>query len=444
MMQKKKASVTIFLALCMLMFLVLCLVLVEGARVYYTRVKAMQAMELAEFLVLSEYQKELFDRYGLFFLDLDYEQGDEQIGILDHRIRRYLSKNIEEVETANLQISNFRRATDGCGSAYFLQSVEQIKLQSGYKVLEDFFDGMGNVKADDINLEEIRNVNEEKARGLLSELKSITENRLLNISLPSISFPSIASLREAVFGNVPLSDKSIILSERLQQRQCRKGVGEEVRISFADNQLFHCYLFQNFGYYGFEDNGNSDKTLEYQMEYIVAGKDSDEKNIEDIMWRIFLLRAGGNYLFYHQDAAQLAKAEAEAVALVGITGNVVLINAVRELFLIAEAIDNGIQETKIVFAGGNVPLYENGIFEGIRIGYEQYLYLFLNTVGKEEKIYRSMDIIELEIRKASGYELFRFDHCVDVFEVEWTYLYDGLLRSQTYEHRIKRTMNYEM
>ena len=56
----KKGSLTIFMALLMLGFLILCLVLVEGTRIYFSRVEAVQAMELTEFSVLSEYQQELF------------------------------------------------------------------------------------------------------------------------------------------------------------------------------------------------------------------------------------------------------------------------------------------------------------------------------------------------------------------------------------------------
>ena len=59
MMRTLKGSMTVFLALIMMIFLIFCLVLVEGARVWFLKVNAQQAMDLAEFSVLSEYQKEL-------------------------------------------------------------------------------------------------------------------------------------------------------------------------------------------------------------------------------------------------------------------------------------------------------------------------------------------------------------------------------------------------
>ena len=167
------------------------------------------------------------------------------------------------------------------------------------------------------------------------------------------------------------------------------------------------------------------------------------------MWRIFLLRAGGNYLFYHQDAEHLGKARTEALALVGFTGNAALIEAVKEIFLISQAIEDGIGQTRQIFAGEKVPLYQNGLFNGIELGYEEYLYLFLNVTGAEEKTYRCIDIVEMEVRKKSGYEKFSLDHCVDCFELQWDYQFESmfveipLLDDEIYENRITRKIYYE-
>ena len=133
MMKAKKGTLTIFLALTSLLFLTFCLVLIEGARNYYLRVKAAQAMELTEFSVLSEYQQELFEHYGVFFLDLDYEQGTESIPILEQRARAYLTVNAEDTATAAVVADKFRRATDSDGLPFFLQAGRQNrhKLRRG-------------------------------------------------------------------------------------------------------------------------------------------------------------------------------------------------------------------------------------------------------------------------------------------------------------------------
>ena len=214
-------------------------------------------------------------------------------------------------------------------------------------------------------------------------------------------------------------------------------------------QIFHWYLFENFQFYGSKNIDAPKEALEYQLEYIISGKESDRKNLEDILWRIFLLRAGGNYLFFHQDQARMAAAEAAATAIAGAAGNVALIGLIRELILIGQAVQEGISETKTVFSGGKVPLYENGSFSGMQIGYQEYLYLFLTMTGRTVKLYRTMDVIELETRIASGYEKFRMDHCVDCFEMEWTYQYESIFETFLqeergyYENVIKRKIYYE-
>lgn len=449
MMSTKKGSLTVFLALAMMVFLTFCLVLTEGVRFYYVRAKAEQAMDLAEFSVLAEYQYELLSRYGVFFLDLDYEQGEEHTAVLEQRLNNYLSKNAEEVVTTGLTARDFRRATDQAGLPFVKQAVEYKKVKSGYKVLAEltgFSQGLG----ESVDLGEVLEENSQGASSILQGYVDEEGKPLFSISLPNVSFPSVSALTEAVFGSTAmLSDKSVNLQERLLKRTLKVGSGTREESSFLDIQLFHSYLFEHFYHYGAGDKNVWRNALEYQLEYIIAGKENDRKNLENIMWRIFLMRAGGNYLLYHSDAKELAKAEAEAAALVGITGNAALIQMVREVLLISRAIEAGMKETKSIFAGESVPLYQNGTQAGIFMGYEQYLLLFLNTTNQKEKVYRTMDLVELEVREKSGYENLCLDHCTDSFFVEWKWQTETILKnlpfveSETFENTIRRTIFYE-
>ncbi len=446
-MGNQKGSITIFLALIMLGFLLFCLVLVEGTRIYYIRVQALQAMELAEFSVLSEYQQELFENYGLFFLDLDYEQGSESLGILKQRMQEYLEKNTEEAETIDLGMDKLCRATDGDGSAFFRQAVELTKLKSGYRVFEKLV-GSG-VETENVELGELLKENQSTVEKFMEEAVDEEGLPLFQIDLPDISFPSIEALSLEIFGSeTGLSEKCIYLQDRLLKRELSSGTGNREDVSLTEMQLFHQYIFRHFNCYGAENPGVLKEALEYQIEYMIAGEESDKKNLENIMWKLFLLRAAGNYLFYHQDASAMGKAQTEAVALVGVTGNAALIEAVKNLFLILQAIEDGIEDTKKLFEGQKVPLYQGGVFSGIELGYEEYLYLFLNMTGAAEKIYRCMDLAELEVRKASGYETFRLDHCTDCFNVQWNYTFPSLftelsmLNGGIYENTITRKIYY--
>lgn len=425
-----KGSMTVFLSLLIILFLTFCMVLMEGVRNYFLRLEVEQAMELAAFSVLSEYQQDLFEYYGLFFLDLDYEQGREHVAVLENRARKYLSENAAECETVDLIAENFCKATDEEGIAFFTQAVETMKVESGYKIFEELVDF---VKTDSEMSLDVGDVLAENAAGAKDILESAMDENglpLFDISLPEISFPTVNALTKSVFGDMTgRSEKTVNLEERILKRTLKKGDGKRTDIGFMDMQLFHQYLLNYFNYYGKDQEHACKEVLEYQVEYLIAGNGSDRENLEDIMWRIFLLRVGGNYLFYHQDAEKMAIAEAEALAIAGVSGNPVLIKAVKEILLIAGAIESSIQETKAIFEGEKVPVYQEGMFTNLELGYKEYLYILLNTTGRKEKVYRSMDIVELEIRKKSGYEDFRLDHCTDCFTLTWSYEFDSLFLS---------------
>lgn len=408
-------------------------------------------MDLSEFSVLSEYQKELLEHYGLFFLDLDYETGKERQDLLNARIADYLEKNIPEVTMEAVDSRKFHRATDDAGTPFAEQAVKCVKMEYGLDLIGEQLKNVDLSAEENLDLEELLEEKEGAANGILHSLTDDSGNLQFDIALPEISFPTIHSLTAAVFGETDaLSRKSVPKEERILYRTLEKGVGNDQSLSFADMQFFYRYLFEHLNYYGKGEEAVWKDSLEYQMEYIIAGKSEDMENLENVMWRIFLLRASGNYLLIHQDLEEVAKAEAKAVALAGVTANPPLISLVKELFLISKAIDEGITDTRKIFAGEKVPLYEQGIASGVQMGYEEYLWMFLNTVGRRNCIFRAMDVIELEIRKKAEYENFRWDHCVDSFEVEWSYRYEGILRNLPtaeegiYERKITRKMGYEI
>lgn len=417
---------------------------------YFFRAKAEQAISLAEFSVLSEYQPELLERYGIFFLDLDYGQGKEQTTVLHNRMKTYLAENAEEVSSYSLNVRSFRRATDGGGSVFFRQAVEAEKFKNGISFIEDAVPG--NLAGEEqIDFGQELADRETAANGILSGLTNEDGEPLFKVSIPHISFPHADALMAKVFGEeIQLSDVKIIPSERISGRQLREGVGEKRKKSFADMQLFHRYVLENCGYYGKKRAGNVDGVPDCQLEYIIAGKESDRENLENVMWRIFLFRASGNYFLSHQDARKQAEAELKAMAAVGVTGNVPLIESVKELFLLAGAVEDGIHETRDVFRGGKVPVFGEGVLSVMEMDYRDYLLLFLQTTGEKDKIYRSMDMMELEVRALSGNEKFRFDHCTDCFETEWTYEFDSLflsvplLNGGVYRNKVTRKMYYEM
>ena len=66
----KKGGVTVFLSLMLAVLLFFFQACLQSARVAFLRSQTQEALELAEYSILSEYHRELFERYGLIYVEL--------------------------------------------------------------------------------------------------------------------------------------------------------------------------------------------------------------------------------------------------------------------------------------------------------------------------------------------------------------------------------------
>ena len=139
-------------------------------------------------------QQEIFEKYHLFFLDLDYEQGEESVGILEQRAKNYLTKNTTQLQTKKLIAEKFCRATDGDGSVFFEQVTKWMKLKNGYAIFEELFSGFDGIQMEEINLEQILKEHKNAADGMISKEDTSDSENIRKIVLPDISFPSIRTM----------------------------------------------------------------------------------------------------------------------------------------------------------------------------------------------------------------------------------------------------------
>lgn len=64
-----KGAITVFLSLISVLFLSLLCTTVESARIQGCRAKAAASLDMGLFSVFGEFEKELLERYDVFFLD---------------------------------------------------------------------------------------------------------------------------------------------------------------------------------------------------------------------------------------------------------------------------------------------------------------------------------------------------------------------------------------
>ena len=208
---------------------------------------------------------------------------------------------------------------------------------------------------------------------------------------------------------------------------------EATAIAGEPNELvFQAYLFEKCGYYGHE----MDKSLlKYQIEYILAGKDTDWQNLEFVAKRLLRWREAANVLYIMTDSAKIAEAEAMALALTAVCMCPELAEPVKYTILFAWAYVESLQDVKTLLAGGRVPIFKTaadwktGInsIKNVRgslaedtggrgLNYQEYLQIMLFLQNKDIRALRAMDIMEMDIRRTPGNARFRLDACFDTYQ----------------------------
>ncbi len=181
--------------------------------------------------------------------------------------------------------------------------------------------------------------------------------------------------------------------------------------------LINEYLLNRFGNL---QEPAKDKLVSYELEYILAGKESDRQNLASVAAELLMLRSGMNFIYLLGNEQKRAEAEGLAILLAGFTGMQGIIKITQLLILSVWAQAEGIADVRELFAGKRVPFTKedrtwkvsftnlikqniSDLFpiteEGEGLTYQDYLRLLLLKAQRPERNGRVMDLIEGVIRK---------------------------------------------
>ncbi len=249
--------------------------------------------------------------------------------------------------------------------------------------------------------------------------------------------------------DMPLSGRQIDLDLQASKRSLQTGRGKFPMRKNTDKAkeklLFNEYIMQNFTQASKEniseypDSDEKNRSLDYEIEYIISGKSSDKENLESVVTKIFFIRMALNYVYLMGDSVK----KSEAMALAATISTLLLIpeaaEAVKQLILLAWAAGEGVIDIRSLLSGNKVPLVKTSdnwqltlasLFtlgigdDGISgadaeegITYKEYLRAFLFLQPEEETTMRTIDRIEENMRLEQNCEKFRADHCVTKCEI---------------------------
>lgn len=439
----KRGEITVFVSLMLSVLLFFFQAAFQSARYAMLRSEMQETLELAEYSVLSEYHRELLENYGLFYLDLSYGGGAEETAYLEQRLTEFLNENLSAGETKGLDTWDYARMTDGRGTAYYEQAVAYMKQKMGASLLQKLkeYEEYGRQAAEneadygEADARESQNLDELKRRREKEEEKGTPDpvsntNRLKQGSI----------LHLVVKDPDKISGKQADLSAAPSSRTLLTGAGARGRNSpgVGNDVFFLAYLLEHFSDAAefLAEDKESGAWLDYQLEYLIAGKDTDIANLEAVCGRLLAIREGMNYVYLLSDTAKVAECTALATALVGATLIPGLVEALKQVLLLAWAFAESVLDVRMLLNGKRTAFYKDSstwklsLSRALDLGslsdfderedahglmYQDYLGILLTLTGREKKIMRSLDAVEGVIREKSGGQWFYTDQCVDAF-----------------------------
>ncbi len=458
MKRKKKAyaqgGITVFLTCMLFLFISFILACVEAVRVCAIRTEAECIAEMGMDSIFAEYNRELLSRYDLFFIDTTYGYSEPSFHRTEEHLSDYIEANLhpEEdkllwnsrdflgMELEEAVIHKAALATDDCGRDVKYQAVEYIRDMIGLSLIEDIRNQLGTVTDYEMDTRDI----EQEAKEVQSQIDGVPlpEQQLEDGSFVEAQIDNPAdSVNGSRFQGIlylvtedssKISNAVINTDNYVSHRTCNTGTGaisKEENFSQTDEILFGEYLVNKCSYYGKErDTGE----LQYELEYILAGKNSDMENLKWAAGRLVMLREVANVCYLYTDHKKVSEADVLAWGLSIVALAPDIQPFIKTSILLAWAYAESIQDVKLLLSGGKVPLlktsatwhlsldhmldYKNHLDaakQGEGLDYIMYLRLLLMLENQEHKVMRFMDLIEMNLRKTEGNQAFRMDGCID-------------------------------
>lgn len=210
-----------------------------------------------------------------------------------------------------------------------------------------------------------------------------------------------------------ISNIKVNINELASHRKLAVGTAPDTREedSLWNKILFCKYAMDHFNCFG-EAIQENEKGLKYELEYLVGGKSSDNQNLEIVIGEILLIREIDNYLLLLQN--EVKKLEAHEIAAV-VTAALVpwLEPVVYQAILVYWAYEESVQDLQALFRGEKVPLVKSlplDMVSEFTLEYQEYLLVLLLLQRQDNLVMRSIDMIEVSLRKKDA--TFQMDACI--------------------------------
>nr|WP_027870463.1 DUF5702 domain-containing protein [[Eubacterium] cellulosolvens] len=448
------AGITLYMSLVLLVMLSLIAAGFYSVRIAAGRVSMQMAAEEGLYSAFAGYDRELFDRYGLLFLDAGKGGPDWKMGpILKRIVRDAELVAVPSDGGAGLtdlcvcrhesSVTGLVLATDLGGAAFERQVCQQEKLQlskgSLYRLREKTERDGASVR--DI-LEQRAGITPSRADAFYVECGEDERPALpadFRNPIQAVTNLKKRGLLALVFPDVGKIPSGTIAKENLagcRALKCGIGMrptGWEGGSGDASSWLRR-YLMDDFCCY---TDDASEAGAVCQIEYGIKRRGTDRENLREVLLDLLKIREASNLLYLLTNPSKGREADLLAASMAAASLTPEAAPAVSFALKCSWAYGEAVMDLRSLVNGGKVPLVKSdadwklelgelaGLGSvGVRTGdgdaglsYRDYLRILLMKVDGRELLSALMDLVELNMR-ASGRGGFSLDCCVDAMEVE--------------------------
>ncbi len=405
-------SITVFLTLIFGVILSVITATFENVRFLTVDSYMMAAADVAAMSVFGEYNRELYQEYGLFGYG---GYAGHSVSDLSNEFLNTISKNLSaepesegifhisqysgdytslyRIKNISLELSQIENFTD---SAVFYQQIENyLKTQMAADITKEVIDKYHSltqreeqetIQRDLNTTSEYEHGTYEVPNGMEDAIKKDVEKNGETSSgkdqaggNPLETFRKL--LRDGTLNLVcdtsRLSEETIdavyTKQKETVQRKSKKGENstadllkdllsdeeggweDSVLDTTKEKSVLVCYAQQVFSHY----TNQREKTIRYGIEYLISGSAQERDNLQHVISRLLIIRTALNYAYVRSDASLQAASLATATEIAGALGVPPLITAIQQTILLILSVEESCVDITALLDGKSVPVFKN-------------------------------------------------------------------------------------
>lgn len=457
--------------------------LLEASRFYQIKGLTKLQTQVALESIFAEYNTHLWEQYRILacsqeFIEENIENyGNRQI------IENDMGTNFYQFRVKQVELLGYTRLTDGGGDAFIQAAagyMEKNVLQETAKVIYNQYEGIKNIQdGSGYSFQDIGQAVKELEKSEKTQESEITdegikesqENQEIHkkdISrgtagkgknllewIESIQEKGILSL---VLKEEELSDKEFCTTDKVSNRDLPEGYNPNLKsLDWYSRILFQQYILTYLSNYTDEKT----HTMNYEVEYLLSGKDSDIENLKGTVTRLLAIRTAANFLYLSNNIEKQEQAGILALSIAGVSANPILVETVKTAIVTAWAFAESVLDIRTLLTGGKIALLKSETSWTLDIdditklndgypkaknckdglSYEEYLGILLLLQSDKVTAMRTMDVQEQTLREMYGDKSIKMEDWMIELKASVSYGYHPVFFS------IQRTIpswNYEI